>query len=189
MWKPHTRVTTKISWNCIIRAFRIEFTCIFTVWKLFFMCSAGDDVSYVRFRETNDKYFMLRHGTKMRHRNLRSDSVLVHTGYMSTGAILVPGFGTQPYLNVCNTEIIMCGWKDCLCCSSWISMNVDLNVFNTCFTSRVSVELEQYVFCCRPYQWMTAFTSEAWWWPTLWFISMGSNKTCLSHSTDTRDVK
>ncbi len=29
----------------------------------------------------------------MRHRNLRSDSVLVHTGYIGTGAILVPGFG------------------------------------------------------------------------------------------------
>ncbi len=52
------------------------------------------------------------------------------------------------YLNVCNTEIMMCGWKDYLCCSFWISssMNVDLNVFNTCFTSRVSVELEQRVF-------------------------------------------
>ncbi len=33
----------------------------------------------------------------MRHRNLRSDSVLVHSGYIGTGAILVPGFGTQPY--------------------------------------------------------------------------------------------
>ncbi len=31
------------------------------------------------------------------HGNLRSDSVLVHPGYMGTGAILVPGFGTQPY--------------------------------------------------------------------------------------------
>ncbi len=45
------------------------------------------------------KYFnrSLRHGTKMRHRNLRSNSVLVHTGYIGTGAILVPGFSTQPY--------------------------------------------------------------------------------------------
>ncbi len=34
----------------------------------------------------------------MWHRNLRSDSVLVHTGSIGTGAILVPGFGTQPYL-------------------------------------------------------------------------------------------
>ncbi len=33
----------------------------------------------------------------MWHRNLRSDSVLVHTGSIGTGAILVPGFGTQPY--------------------------------------------------------------------------------------------
>ncbi len=41
------------------------------------------------------------------------------------------------YLNVCNTEIMMCGWKDCLCCSFWTSssMNADVNVFNTCFTS------------------------------------------------------
>ncbi len=30
------------------------------------------------------------------HWNLRSDSVLVHTGYIGTGAILVPGFGNQP---------------------------------------------------------------------------------------------
>ncbi len=62
----------------------------------------------------------------------------------------------------------MCGWKDRLCCSFWTSssMNADWNVFNTCFTSRVSVELEQRMFCRRPYQWMTAFTSEAWWWST-----------------------
>ncbi len=52
-----------------------------------------DDASYVRFGETKDK-------TKAsvpeapRHRNLRSDSV--YTGYIGTGAILVPGFGTQP---------------------------------------------------------------------------------------------
>ncbi len=32
------------------------------------------------------------HGTEI-HRNLRSDSVLVHTGYIGT-AILVPGFGS-----------------------------------------------------------------------------------------------
>ncbi len=49
-----------------------------------------------------DKYFnrLLRHETEKRHRNLRSDSVLVHTGYISTGALLVPGFGTQPYSHV-----------------------------------------------------------------------------------------
>ncbi len=63
------------------------------------MCGAGDDASYVRFGETKDKYFnrSLKHGIEMRHQNLRSDSVLVHTGYIGTGAILVPGFGTQPY--------------------------------------------------------------------------------------------
>ncbi len=43
MWKPHTHVTTKICWTCIIRAFRIEFTCIFSVRKLFSTCGAGDD--------------------------------------------------------------------------------------------------------------------------------------------------
>ncbi len=61
------------------------------------------------------------------------------------------------YSNVCNTEIMMCGWKDC---SFWtsISMNEDLNVFDTCFTSSASVELELRVFCRHPYQWMTAFT-------------------------------
>ncbi len=59
---------------------------------------ASDDVSYVRFGETKDKYFnrSLRHGIEMRHRNLHSDSV--HTGSIGTGAMLVLGFGTQPYL-------------------------------------------------------------------------------------------
>ncbi len=59
------------------------------------------------------------------------------------------------YLNVCNTEIMMCGWKDRLCCSFWISssMNADLKVFNTRFTSQVSVELEQRMFCRRPWRW------------------------------------
>ncbi len=47
--------------------FRIEFTCIFSVGKLFFTCGAGDDASYVRFGETKDKYFnqSLRHGTEI----------------------------------------------------------------------------------------------------------------------------
>ncbi len=60
------------------------------------------DASYIPFGETKDKYFnqSLRHGTEIRHRNLRSVSVLVHTGYMGTGALLVPGFGTQPYFKV-----------------------------------------------------------------------------------------
>ncbi len=51
--------------------------CIFSVGKLFCKCGAGDDASYVRFGETKDKYFnrSLRHGTEMRHQNLRSDSV------------------------------------------------------------------------------------------------------------------
>ncbi len=59
----------------------------------------SDDASYIRFGETKDKYFKqsLRHGTEMRHRNLRSDSVLVHTSYIGTGALLVPGFSTQSY--------------------------------------------------------------------------------------------
>ncbi len=58
--------------------------CIFSVVKLFCMC----DDSYVRFGGTKDKYFnrSLRHGTKMRHRNLRSNSV--HTGSIGTGAML-----------------------------------------------------------------------------------------------------
>ncbi len=65
---------------------------IFSVGKLFCTSGAGDDASYVRFGETKDKYFnrSLRHGTEMRHQNLRSDSV--HTGYIGTGAILVPGW-------------------------------------------------------------------------------------------------
>ncbi len=51
--------------------------CIVSVGNFFCMCGAGDDASYVRFGETKDKYFnrSLRHGTEMRHRNLRSDSV------------------------------------------------------------------------------------------------------------------
>ncbi len=45
--------------------------------EIFFHVQCDDDASYVRFGETKDKYFnrLLRHGTKMRHRNLRSDSV------------------------------------------------------------------------------------------------------------------
>ncbi len=72
--------------------------CIFSVGNFFFTCGAGDDASYVHFGETKEKYFnrSLRHVTEMRHRNLGSDSVLVHTGYIGTGALLVPGFDTQP---------------------------------------------------------------------------------------------
>ncbi len=48
------------------------------------------------------------------HRNLRSDSVLVHTGYMGTGAILVPGFSTQPYFQQdnapCHKDKIISDW-------------------------------------------------------------------------------
>ncbi len=42
-----------------------------------FHVQCDDDASYVRFRETKDKYLnrSLRHGTEIRHRNLRSDSV------------------------------------------------------------------------------------------------------------------
>ncbi len=54
------------------------------------MCGAGDDAFYVCFGEIKDKYFnrLLRHGIEMRHRNLCFDLVLVHTGYIDTGAIL-----------------------------------------------------------------------------------------------------
>ncbi len=38
------------------------------------------------------------------HRNLRSDSFLVHTGYIDTGALLVLGFGTQPYVQPTNLQ-------------------------------------------------------------------------------------
>ncbi len=45
--------------------------------KIIFQVWCDDDASYVRFGETKDKYLnrSLRHGTEMRHRNLRSDSV------------------------------------------------------------------------------------------------------------------
>ncbi len=61
------------------------------------MCGAGDDASYVRFGETKDKYFNrpLRHGTEWG----TEICVLIRyiTGSIGTGAMLVPGFGTQPY--------------------------------------------------------------------------------------------
>ncbi len=46
--------------------------------------------------EPDGKYFnrSLRHGTEI---CFLSNLVLGHTGYIGTGAILVPGFGTQPY--------------------------------------------------------------------------------------------
>ncbi len=57
-----------------------------------------DDASYVRFGETRDKYInqSLRHGTEMRHPKSAFWFGSEHTGYIGTGAILVPGFGTQP---------------------------------------------------------------------------------------------
>ncbi len=66
------------------------------------MCGAGDDASYVRFGETKDKYFnrSLGYGTEMRHRNLRSDLVLIHTGYIGTRAILVPCFVLHTALEI-----------------------------------------------------------------------------------------
>ncbi len=65
----------------------------FSFGKLYFTYGAGDNASYIHFGETKEQYFnrSLRHGTEMRHRNLRSDSVLIHIGF-----VLVPGFGTQP---------------------------------------------------------------------------------------------
>ncbi len=82
-----------------------EFMCIFSVGKLFFMCGAGDDASYVQFGETKDKYFnrSLRHGTERRHRYLRSDSV--HTGSIGTGVMFL-GFGTQPYAWLASTVLV-----------------------------------------------------------------------------------
>ncbi len=52
--------------------------------KSIFVASLVHDASYVRFGETKEKYFnrSLSHGTEMRHQNVHSDSVLVHTGYM-----------------------------------------------------------------------------------------------------------
>ncbi len=48
---------SRIGWTSIIRAFQIELMCIFSVRKLFFMCGASDDGSYVCFGETKDRYF------------------------------------------------------------------------------------------------------------------------------------
>ncbi len=110
--------------------------CIFSVGKLFCLCGAGDDASYVRFGETKKQIF--KPIAQARHRNEAPKSAF---WFSSSTYQYRCHIGTQPYLNVSNTEIIMCGWKDWLCCSFWISssMNADLNVFNTCFTSRVSV--------------------------------------------------
>ncbi len=72
------------------------------------------------------------------------------------------------YLNVCNTEIMKCGWKDRLCCLSGSAAAAWMFHIISSQWSASSM------FCRRPYQWMTAFTSEVWWWPNLWFINMGS---------------
>ncbi len=55
-----------------------------------------------------------------------------------SATILIAEHSVHPYnfcyLNVCNTEIMMCGWKDCVALSgpaaAWMQ-----NVFNICFTS------------------------------------------------------
>ncbi len=58
------------------------------------------DASYIRFGKTKDKHFnrSLRHGTEMRHRNLRSDSVRYIP--VTYGAFPLHGtvrFGTAQY--------------------------------------------------------------------------------------------
>ncbi len=72
--------------------------CIFSVGKLFCTCGVSDDASYVRFGETKDKYF--EPIAQAWHRNEAPKSAFwfgsVHTGSIGTGAVLVPGFGTQP---------------------------------------------------------------------------------------------
>ncbi len=76
--------------------------CIISVGKLFCTCGAGDDASYVRFGETKDKYF--NRSLMAWHRNEAPKSAFwfgsVHTGSIGTGAMLVPGLGTQPYCYV-----------------------------------------------------------------------------------------
>ncbi len=74
-------------------------SCAFSLSGNYFPRAVLVMMDYVRFGETKYNYFnrSLRHGTEMMHRNLHSDSVLVHTGYIGTGALMVPGCCTQPY--------------------------------------------------------------------------------------------
>ncbi len=78
-------------------------------------------------------------------------------GWRTFGASIFP---ISPLIEMSVTEILICGWKERLCCSFWTSScrKTDVKVFNTCFTSSASVEHEQRVFYRRPSQWMTAFT-------------------------------
>lgn len=76
-------------WICNIRAFWLALVNFlsreinFNVWWRW---------SLRPFQGTKEQIFQLKHGTEIRHRNLHSDSVLVHTGS------IILGFGTQPYL-------------------------------------------------------------------------------------------
>ncbi len=97
--------------------------------QLFFTCGAGDDASYVRFRETKDKYFnrSLRQGTEMRRRNLRSDSVIVHTGYTGTGA--QASKSTQRSFPLQGTEVTVVTERlvNLVICSSLTICAIDMN--------------------------------------------------------------
>ncbi len=142
-----------------------------------------------KYFHTADTFAALVHATIWSCHIIVRYNLFGHLTYSAT--ILVAEHSVHSYyfcyLNVWNRNNDV--WlKDC--CSFWTSssMNADLNVFNTCFTS-ASVEHDQRVFYRHPFQWMSAFTSEAWWWLTIWFINIGSYKTCFSRSTDTLDVK
>ncbi len=88
---------------------QVSFTQKFSVGKLFFTCGAGDDASYVCFEEIKNNYFnrSFWHGTEMRHRNLRSDSVLVHTGYI--GLIGTEFRYPTLSLSLLSTNKLVCG--------------------------------------------------------------------------------
>ncbi len=97
-----TRHKTKRDWllylsDNICWTFRIEFTCIFSVGKLFISCAVP--VMMHPFWRNKGQIFQPIAQAWHRNeaqRNMLSDLVLVHTGYIGTGALLVPGFGTQP---------------------------------------------------------------------------------------------
>ncbi len=128
MWKQHTGITTKIYWTCIIRAFRIEFTCISQSGNYFMLLASVSEkqrknISTDRSGMAPKSAFWFGSSTYQLHR----DRCNIDTGfryprsdkYMSTDWVLkcdyrpmlidwsIPSFGV--FLCVLQGSLCLCG--------------------------------------------------------------------------------